>query len=243
MPRANRHFLPNHVWHITHRCHKKDFLLKFSRDRQRWLHWLFEAKKRYGLVVLNYMVTSNHIHLLVVDSGKQVIAQSLQLIAGRTAQEYNQRKGRKGGFWEDRYHATAIDTDEHLYRCLVYIDLNMVRAGVVSHPEEWPHCGYHEIQHPRKRYAIINREKLQSLCGVSRAEEFQAAHREWIAAALQYQQCQRQAQWSESLAVGSESFIKRIDQALGYRKPGRKIEYHNRSLVLKEPAVSYTINY
>jgi len=35
MPRANRHFLPDHVWHITHRCHQKKFLLKFARDRQR----------------------------------------------------------------------------------------------------------------------------------------------------------------------------------------------------------------
>ena len=52
----------------------------------------------------------------------------MQLIAGRTAQEYNQRKGKPGAFWEDRYHATAIETDEHLHRCMVYIDLNMVRA-------------------------------------------------------------------------------------------------------------------
>ena len=47
--RANRYFLPGHVWHITHRCHQKEFLLKFSKDRQRWRHWLFEAKKRFGL--------------------------------------------------------------------------------------------------------------------------------------------------------------------------------------------------
>jgi len=33
MARAKRHFLPGHVWHITHRCHKKEFLLKFARDR------------------------------------------------------------------------------------------------------------------------------------------------------------------------------------------------------------------
>lgn len=46
MTRANRHFLPEHVWHITHRCHKKEFLLKFSKDRIIWLSWLFEAKKR-----------------------------------------------------------------------------------------------------------------------------------------------------------------------------------------------------
>ena len=52
----------------------------------------------------------------------------MQLIAGRTGQEYNQRKARHGAFWEDRYHATAIEADEHLQRCVVYIDLNMVRA-------------------------------------------------------------------------------------------------------------------
>jgi len=60
----------------------------------------------------------------------------MQLIAGRTAQEYNQRKKRKGAFWEDRYHATAVDTGDYLSRCMVYIDLNMVRAGVVSLPED-----------------------------------------------------------------------------------------------------------
>ena len=59
MPRANRHFLPGLTWHLTHRCHKREFLLKFARDRRRWIHWLYEARKRYGVTVLNYMVTSN----------------------------------------------------------------------------------------------------------------------------------------------------------------------------------------
>jgi REP-associated tyrosine transposase len=52
----------------------------------------------------------------------------MQLIAGRAAQECNQRKNRQGAVWEDRYHATAIQADGHLHRCLVYIDRNMVRA-------------------------------------------------------------------------------------------------------------------
>ena len=80
----------------------------------------------------------NHVHLPVKDTGADVITQSMQLIAGRTAPEYNQRKNRHGAFWEDRYHATAIETDEHLHRCLVYIDLNMVRAGAASF-----HMGVH----------------------------------------------------------------------------------------------------
>jgi len=58
MPRANRHYIPGYVWHITHRCHKKEFLLKFARDRQRWIEWLFEARKRYGISILNYMGAS-----------------------------------------------------------------------------------------------------------------------------------------------------------------------------------------
>ena len=94
MPRAHRYFIPGHVWHITHRCHQQEFLLKFARDRRQWRHWLFEARKRFGLSILNYTITSNHIHLLVRDTGNDVIPKSRQLIAGRTAQEYNQRKGR-----------------------------------------------------------------------------------------------------------------------------------------------------
>jgi putative transposase len=101
----------------------------------------------------------------------------MQLIAGRTAQEYNQRKKRQGAFWEDRYHATAIQTDDHLHRCLVYIDLNMVRAGVVSHPREWAQSGYSEIQKPSKRYAVVDFRELTALCGFADRGDFQRAHR------------------------------------------------------------------
>jgi hypothetical protein len=44
MPRANRHSLPGYIWPITHRCHQKEFLLRFARDRQAGLGWLLEAK-------------------------------------------------------------------------------------------------------------------------------------------------------------------------------------------------------
>jgi putative transposase len=93
------------------------------------------------------MVTSNHVHLLVKDTGGDVIVQSLQLIAGRSGQEYTRRKGHHGAaFWEDRYHATAVAVDEHLHRCLVFIDLDMVRAGVVKHPLSWVYSGVCEVE-------------------------------------------------------------------------------------------------
>ncbi len=167
MPRANRHHIPDQIWHITHRCHKREFLFRFAKDRKHWVQWLYEAKKRYNLCILNYMVTSNHIHLLVVDGVSDVISSSIQLVAGRTAQAFNRRKKRKGAYWEDRYHATAIESGAHLLRCLVYMDMNMVRAGAVSHPSEWRYCGYQEIQSPPARYHLIDRNRLIELTGAA----------------------------------------------------------------------------
>lgn len=185
MARARRHYIPGHVWHITHRCHKREFLLKFARDRRRWLQWLLEARRRYRLVILNYMVTSNHIYLLVADDGdRDIIPKSIQLFAGLTGQEYNQRKNRRGAFWEDRYHTTAVEGGEHLLRCMVNVDLNMVRAGVVQHPSEWVFSGYNEIQEPCRKYSLIGYERLSKLAGFDSYDKLRATYRDWINASL-----------------------------------------------------------
>jgi putative transposase len=239
MPRAHRHFLPGQVWHLTHRCHEKAFLLKFARDRQRYLRWLFEAKKRFGLCVLDYMVTSNHVHLLVKDTGEGVIAQSVQLIAGRTAQEYNHRKGRQGAFWEDRYHATAIETDEHLHRCLVYIDLNMVRAGEVTHPVDWEYSGYREIQAPPQRYAIIDLVELSRLCGFADIAHFQEMHRQWAEHALAHNTSSRDDRWSQAIAVGGKAFVDNVQAGLGIKAKHRKISGAEGTYTLREPESDY----
>jgi putative transposase len=239
MPRANRHFLSGHVWHITHRCHQRAFLLKFARDRGRYLRWLFEAKKRFGLCVLNYTVTSNHVHLLVQDTSPQVIARSMQLVAGRSAQEYNQRKSRQGAFWEDRYHATAIESDAHLHRCVVYVDLNMVRAGVVTHPAEWVHSGYREIQAPPQRYAIINLERLMSLCGFTEVAAFQRAHRQWVEDELARGSALRDERWSASIAVGSLAFVDRVRSELAVKALHRGVAVSDTTYVLREPGGAY----
>ncbi|OOG21466.1 transposase [Thioalkalivibrio denitrificans] len=243
MPRANRHFLPGHVWHITHRCHKREFLLKFARDRRLWRYWLYEARKRYGLCVLNYIVTSNHIHLLVRDQGRGEIAPAMQLIAGRIGQAFNQRKGRKGAFWEDRYHATAVETGEHLTRCLVYIDLNMVRAGVVAHPSEWELSGYREIQSPPDRYRTIDQQALLEVLEIRTAEELRRSHRQWVEEALRSGRVGRDELWTEALAVGSLSYVKRVHDALGVGARKRAIEVVDDRACVREAPPDYTADY
>jgi putative transposase len=79
------------------------------------------------------------------------MATHVQYFVGRTGREYNIRKNRKGAFREDRYHAIAVKSDDHCIMCPAYIDLNMVRAGMVQHPAEWRLGGYSEMRNPKTR--------------------------------------------------------------------------------------------
>ena len=201
------------------------------------------AKKRFGLSVLNYIVTSNHIHLLVYDTGTKVIPKSMQLIVGRTAQQFNQRKKRKGAFWEDRYHATAVQTGDHLIRCLVYIDLNMVRAGAVSHPSRWQASGYPEIQTPPMRKRIINVEILTELCEIYNVDNFRTIHRQWVEDALKENRLVREAKWSEAIAVGNERYVEKTQRSLGLRAKARSCQSTVDGFQLKEEVGEYSVHF
>ena len=219
-------------------------MLKFAKDRRRWLQWLLEAKKRYGLPILNYNVTSNHIHLLVVgDDDRNVIPNSIKLIAGRTGQEYNQRKKRKGAFWEDRYHATAVESGEHLFQCLVYIDLNMVRAGVVEHPSEWPFCGYNEIQQPRRKNILIDYLRLRKLLGFDTYDRVITYHKGWVEDYLGNGKNIRDEKWTRSIAVGSRGFVDKVKSMLGALAIGRKSIETGESYQLREPSIPYSAHF
>lgn len=241
MARANRHFISGYAWYLTHRCHKREFLLKFTKDKERWMHWLFEAKKRFSLCILNFTVTSNHVHLLVYDtgSGNETIPKSIQLIAGKTGQEFNTRKRRKGAYWQDRYHATAVATDDHLLRCMVYIDLNMVRAGVVKHPKDWPFCGYRYISVPPQRYRLTDNRKLMELMNIEEIDRFCETYRKWVDAAIMQGDIKRQPQWTESIAVGDKVWVEKVKDQMGYKAIGRKVVENSDSYVLKEAQQPY----
>lgn len=241
MPRANRVFVPGHVWHLTQRCHGKAFLLRAREDRRRWLWWLFEARRRYDLCVLDYIVTCNHVHLLVRDRGHDEIASSMQLVAGRTAQAYNDRKRRVGAFWQDRYHATAVESDAHLLQCITYIDLNMVRAGVVSHPSQWRESGFAEIQRAPARYRIIDTDALCRLTNCSTPGALRARLANRVSAALGSREMERQAAWTESLAVGNEPFLQSLRQSLGPRAAAREVADSAGISCLRERAAIYRL--
>ncbi len=167
----------------------------------------------------------------------------MQLIAGKSGQEYNKRKNRKGAFWEDRYHATAIETDHHLAQCIVYIDLNMIRAGEVRHPEDWITNGYNEIQNPKQRYKIIDLENLISLFNFTDLNEFQKQHNEWVIESIPKVISVRESMWSESIAVGSKLFVNKILINLKQEIKKRKAVEKDGSYFIREPAIAYNTHF
>jgi putative transposase len=214
MPRANRYTFDGQICHVTHRCHDRAFLLKFARDRNAYRTRLREALHRHDVQLLSYAITSNHVHLLAVSDRPGELGRMMQDVAGEAAQSYNRRKNRSGAFWSDRYHATMVDTGAHLWACLRYIDLNMVRAGVVQHPAEWPWTGWHEIMGLRRRYRLVDVERLLTRAGGGTVESFRYRYSAMINEALQTKDLARQPRWTEGVAVGSGQFVKQIEETL-----------------------------
>ena len=132
-----------------------------------------------------------------------------------------------------------METGAHLARCLTYIDLNMVRAGVVDHPAHWRSGGYHEIQTAPARYRIINRAALAEVLGVESMARLAQTHAEWIEAALAERVHRRQPQWSASVAIGSRAFVERMADKLGDRARYREIETDGFIAVLRDPPTAY----
>ena len=62
----------------------------------------------------------------------------MQAVGRRYVRYFNQRHGRTGTLWEGRYRSTLIQAERYLLACMVYIDLNPVRAGLAVEPGDYP---------------------------------------------------------------------------------------------------------
>lgn len=174
------------------------------------------------------------------EDHEKVISQSMHLAAGCAAQEYNQRKCRSGAFWEDRYHATAIQSKEHLLRCMLYIDFNMVRAGVVAAPDMWEYCGYYDIiKNDNKE--ILNKDWIVSSTGYDNWESFKTDYIKLVQSADQYPVYQKDDKWTKSIAVGDDEFVDAIKNQLGMRVKKRSLIKNELSdtCILREPSPDY----
>jgi len=147
------------------------------------------------------------VHLLVDAPERDQLSGLIREVEGEFARAYNRRKQRSNAFWGDPYHATVIESGDYLWRCLCYIELNMVRCGVVKHPRDWQWVGYHEIMGARQRYRVLDLERLSWRLGNASLEEVRKNLEVSLAERIAREPMNREPCWTESLAVGSASFV------------------------------------
>jgi len=207
MARANRLSGYGGIFHVTHRCHNREFLLKFAMDRDAYRAKLREHLTQFEVALLDYCTTSNHVHLLLDAEEQMQISGLTRRVAGESARGYNRRKEQMNAFWGDNFHATLVEEGSYLWRCLIYIELNMVRCRRVVHRREWDWLGYHQIMGQRQRHRLLD---LDRLCWRLQAESVMEV-RNNLEAALAQQVAQepfkREPCWTEALAVGSAAYL------------------------------------
>jgi putative transposase len=227
------------VFHITHRCHNREFLLKFARDRDAYRDKLREHVKKYDVWVLDYALTSNHVHLLLDAEERLEVSGFMQEVASEFARGYNRRKQRINAFWGDNFHATLVESGRHLWECVCYIELNMNRCGVVSHPREWQWTGYHEIMGIRRRYRLIDLGRLCWRLGSVGLDDIRNNLEASLGERIAREEVKRDPIWTESLAVGSRGFLEKIRPRVLSRLETETVETDSGLWVLKETGIPY----
>ena len=108
-----------------------------AERRQQILDQLFEQFILQEMVVLAWVVLTNHYHVLVRVSEFEALADIFKQIHGRSSFEWNQEDKLRGRKVWYRYSDRFIRSERHYYTTLNYIHYNPVKHGLVASPYDW----------------------------------------------------------------------------------------------------------
>ena len=137
MARLPRLTLPGYPHHIIQRGNNRQVIFADTQDFETMLALLTENAQKFAVAVHAYVLMDNHFHLLATPATAEALPLMMQAVGRSYVRYFNNRHGRSGTLWEGRYRSTLIETERYLLACMVYIDLNPVRAGMVAQPADW----------------------------------------------------------------------------------------------------------
>ena len=225
MPRHPRLFVAGVPVHIVQRGHDRQPVFVENEDFCFYLTNLVEAKMELSIRLLAYCLMTNHVHLLVVPGERaRDVSNLMRIVAARQTRRVNKLENRSGTLWEGRYKASLIDTERYLLACYRYVDLNPVRAGMVTAPGDYPWSSYraHAALEPD---AAVDAHTVYLALGQSEAERG-CAYRRFVAQAVDDAELSliREATQRNQLTGGSR-FQRAIEERTGRRVsalgPGR----------------------
>lgn len=210
MARLPRLFAPDTPAHITVRGNNRQDMFHCDGDRFVFRSSLQNACEKYGVQLHAYVFMTNHVHLLATGAERWSIARAIQSIGRKYVRYFNSRYARTGTLWDGRYRATLVDTDCYLLACHRYIDLNPVRAGMVSHPVQYPWSSHRHYASPIEDELVIPHATLTALAAT--AERRVIAYRKLFATPLDEEVLHRIRYASRTgWALGSDDFCRRLE--------------------------------
>ncbi len=138
MARLPRLTLPDYPHHIIQRGNNRQAIFSSAADYQMLLGLLDENTRKFGVALHAYVLMNNHFHLLATPGTDDGLPQMMQAVGRRYVRYFNDSRGRSGTLWEGRYRSTLIEAERYLLACMAYIDLNPVRAGLVTEVRNYP---------------------------------------------------------------------------------------------------------
>lgn len=138
---AKRPFFGRGLYHITQHATGNDVFFRDRLDYEAMLRNLVTSTQRYHVRIEDYCLMPNHTHFLLQIS-RPNLHDLMQYVFARYVTRFNVRHERRGHLVREPYRVTVIKDEPHLFRTRRYVALNPVRAGLCSHPDEWPWCGF-----------------------------------------------------------------------------------------------------
>lgn len=206
--------LAGQPYHVTQRGVNKGAIFVDDIDRQLFLHLLHSAFLKHQIALHAYVLMGNHVHLLAKPSTGVGLANAMRMQGNNYVQAFNQRHGRSGPLWQGRFHSSMVDSDAYLLSVYRYIELNPVRAGMTSGPEDHPWSSVHGNLQRRHDPMLTEHPAFQALAASKRqrATLYGQFLRDLNASAdLQAIRAHSAAQHP----LGSTAYLRMVEQALG----------------------------
>ena len=153
-----------------------------DEDRRRFMLALLECSRASDVALHAYALLDDQILMLATPAQASSLQQFMQRLGRKYVGGFNLRHGRSGTLWGRRYGAAAIEAASQGWRCIRLIEQAPVRAGRVSHPQDWTwSSAAHHIG--LQRSPIVREHELHLRLGNTPFER-EARHAQMLADAL-----------------------------------------------------------
>ncbi len=142
MPRRSRYLPAGIPVHVHHRGNNRQICFAADADMAAYAKWLGEGARKYGVLIHAWVFMTNHTHLLLTPSASDSISKCIQHLGRHYVPYFNYRYRRTGTLYEGRFSAHLVQSTQYFLNCCQYIELNPVRAGMVSDPSTYSWSSY-----------------------------------------------------------------------------------------------------